>query len=182
MRLTLKRETTRPPGINSLRQQARFDDFVQEFNTERPHQALAMRQPAELYAPSSRPYSGPPELDYPLHDRQSLVTARGRICMYRKKINISTVLAGQKLGLKEVDDGIWLVTFMHYDLGYIDLEQDPATPRQPVRHEVVTHVLGTERYPCLRAGQCEIGAPGGIRTHDPRIRNSRNCLFIPHRG
>jgi hypothetical protein len=43
--------------------------------------------------------------------------------MHRKKINISTVLAGQKLGLKEVDQGIWLVTFMHYDLGYIDLEQ-----------------------------------------------------------
>ncbi len=33
------------------------------------------------------------------------------------------VMAGQKLGLKEVDDGIWLVTFMTYDLGYIDLEQ-----------------------------------------------------------
>jgi hypothetical protein len=51
------------------------------------------------------------------------LTACGRICMHRKKINISTVLAGQKLGIKEVDDGIWLVTFMHYDLGYIDLEQ-----------------------------------------------------------
>ncbi len=47
----------------------------------------------------------------------------GRACLYRKKINISTVLAGQKLGLKEVEDGIWLVSFMHYDLGYIDLEQ-----------------------------------------------------------
>ena len=43
--------------------------------------------------------------------------------MQRKKINVSHVLAGQKLGLKEVDDGIWLVSFMRYDLGYIDLEQ-----------------------------------------------------------
>ena len=43
--------------------------------------------------------------------------------MHRKKINISTVLAGQKLGIKEVDDGIWLVSFMHCDLGYVDLEQ-----------------------------------------------------------
>ena len=43
--------------------------------------------------------------------------------MHRKKNNISTVLAGQRVGIKEVDDGIWLVTFMHYDLGYIDLEQ-----------------------------------------------------------
>jgi hypothetical protein len=54
--------------------------------------------------------------------------ACGRICMYRKKINISHVLAGQKLGIKEVDDGIWLVSFMHYDLGYIDLEQKPCNP------------------------------------------------------
>jgi hypothetical protein len=43
--------------------------------------------------------------------------------MHRKKINISTVLAGQKLGIREVDDGIWLVSFMNYDLSYIDLEQ-----------------------------------------------------------
>ena len=37
-------------------------------------------------------------------------TACGRICLYRKKINISSVLAGQRLGIKEVDEGIWLVT------------------------------------------------------------------------
>ena len=29
----------------------------------------------------------------------------------------------QRLGIKEVDDGIWIVSFMHYDLGFIDLEQ-----------------------------------------------------------
>jgi hypothetical protein len=42
----------------------------------------------------------------------------GRICMHRKKINISIVMAGQRLAIKEVDDGIWLVSFMRYDLGY----------------------------------------------------------------
>ena len=123
MHLTLKKEATRPPGLNSLQQQARFDAFVREFNAERPHEALAMRCPAELYTASPRPYIGLPQLEYPQHDRDILVTACGRICLHRKKINISTVLAGQKLGIKEVDDGIWLVSFMHYDLGYIDLEQ-----------------------------------------------------------
>ena len=63
-----------------------------------------------------------------MHDRDALVTACGRICMQRKKINISTVMAGQRLGLKEVDDGIWVVTFMTYDLGYIDLEQKTLQP------------------------------------------------------
>ena len=69
-----------------------------------------------------------PRLTYPLHDRDVLVTACGRICMHRKRINISTVLAGQRLGIKEVDDGIWFVSFMHYDLGFIDLEQKTLQP------------------------------------------------------
>ena len=94
MHLTLKKETTRPPGRNSLQQQGRFDAFVREFNTERPHEALQMKPPAEVYSPSTRPYLGLPELSYPLHDRDIMVTACGRLCMHRKKINISTVLAG----------------------------------------------------------------------------------------
>jgi len=128
MHLTLKKEATRPPGMNSLQQQGRFDAFVHEFNTERPHEALAMKCPAELYSASPRSYTGLADLDYPLHDRDILVTSCGRICMHRKKINISAVLAGQRLGIKEVDDGIWLVSFMQYDLGYIDLEQRILQP------------------------------------------------------
>ncbi|HEY6255024.1 MAG TPA: IS481 family transposase [Xanthobacteraceae bacterium] len=128
MHLTLKKEATRPPGMNSLQQQDRFDAFLHEFNSERPHEALAMKCPAEVYSPSTRPYNGLPDLAYPFHDRDILVTACGRICMHRKKINISTVLAGQMLGIKEVDDGIWIVSFMSYDLGYIDLEQKTLQP------------------------------------------------------
>lgn len=51
MHLTLKKEATRPPGINSLQQQAKFDDFVDEFNNERPHEALEMKCPAQVYNP-----------------------------------------------------------------------------------------------------------------------------------
>ena len=65
---------------------------------------------------------------YPLHDRDVVVTACGRICMHRKRINVSTVLAGQRLGIKEADDGIWIVSFMPYDLGCIDLEQTTPHP------------------------------------------------------
>jgi hypothetical protein len=87
-----------------------------------------MQCSAEVYTTSLRPYAGLPDLAYPFHDRDVLVTACGRICMPRKKINISGVLAGQRLGIKEVDDGIWLVTFIDYDLGYIDLEQRSLQP------------------------------------------------------
>ncbi len=73
----------------------------------------------------------------PFHDREVLVTACGRLCLHRKRINVSTVLAGQKLGIKEVDDGIWLVSFMHYDLGYFDLEQ--KTVPVPVENQIRTY-------------------------------------------
>jgi hypothetical protein len=69
---------------------------------------VVMGRPADHYTAATQPYAGLPEFAYPLHDREHPVTACGRICMHRKKINISTVLAGQKLGITEVDEGIWL--------------------------------------------------------------------------
>ena len=119
---TLKMEATRPAGSNFLQQQAKFDAFVHEFNNERPHEALDMKYPADIYKPSTRPYRGIGELSYPLHDRTAPATYCGGICIFKKKINLSTSLAGQAVGIKEADDGIWLVSFMDYALGYIDLE------------------------------------------------------------
>jgi hypothetical protein len=114
--------------MNALQQQAKFDALIHEFNSERPHEALAMKCPAKVYTPSTRPYRGLPEVTYPFHDKDILVTACGRICLLRKRINLSTVVAGQTLGIKEVEDGIWLASFMAYDLGYFDLEQRTLQP------------------------------------------------------
>ena len=123
MHLTLKKEATKPAAQNMLQQQGRFDDFIDCFNDERPHQALEMRCPAEVYNPSQRPYAGLDELRYPFHDRTITVTNCGRICLgERRKINLSSVLAGQNVGIKQVDEHVWLVTFMHYDLGFFDDE------------------------------------------------------------
>jgi putative transposase len=122
MHLTLKLETTKPAGANFLQQQAKFDDFIECYNNERPHQALNMRCPAERYAPSTRRYKGLPDLDYPFHDKIVTVTTCGRIRFNREKINLSTVFAGQRVGIKPVSDLIWLVSFMGYDLGYFDHE------------------------------------------------------------
>jgi len=95
-----------------------------------------MKCPAEVYSASCRPYLGIPEPHYPFHDRTVVVTSCGRICLYNKKINLSVSLAGQAVGVKEVDDGIWLVSFMDYDLGYIDLEEKTfAAPGEPLRAE-----------------------------------------------
>jgi len=154
MHLTLKKEATRPAKASFLQQQARFDEFVSEFNDERPHEALGMKLPAEVYRPSARPYSGLPELEYPFHDRSVVVTCCGRICLHNKKINVSQVLEGQRLGIKEVEENTWLVSFMNYDLGYVDLEEKSLQPLtnpfeafkvQPMSSEqVVTYLFGTD--------------------------------------
>jgi putative transposase len=122
MHLTLKAAATRPAAANVLQQQGRFDAFVDEYNRERPHQALAMKVPADLYRPSARAYHGLEELEYPFHDWSVVVTHCGRICFKGRKINLSHVFAGQQVGIKQVDDRIWLVSIMHYDLGYFDDE------------------------------------------------------------
>ena len=122
MHLTLKLETTKPAGANFLQQQGKFDQFLHCYNNERPHQALNMQCPADLYVPSTRPYKGLPELDYPFHDKTVTVTTCGRICFNRQKINLSLVFAGQNVGVKQISDSIWLVSFMNYDLGYFDDE------------------------------------------------------------
>jgi putative transposase len=122
MHLTLKKEATKPPAKNLLQQQEKFDRFIEYYNDERPHQALNGRCPAQLYRPSSRPYKGLGELEYPLHDRTITVTQCGRICIGRRKINLSQVFAGQNVGIKEIAEKIWLVSFMHYDLGFFDYE------------------------------------------------------------
>ena len=91
-------------------------------------------------------------MHYPLHDREVVVTACGRICMHRKRINVSYVLAGQRVG-KEVDDGICRKLHALRSRVHRLGAEDPATPRQPVRREVVTYVLGTDCYRCLRSVQ-----------------------------
>lgn len=122
MHLTLKLETTRPAAANFLEQQGKFDDFIDEFNNERPHQGINMDCPADQYQPSPRPYKGLTDLQYPFHDKAVTVTTCGRICFNRQKINLSQVFAGQTVGIKQTDDKIWLVSFMDYDLGYFDDE------------------------------------------------------------
>ena len=120
MHLTLKKEATKPAAQNFLQQQGKFDTFIEYFNHERPHQALNMQYPAERYQPSTRPYRGLSELQYPFHDRTITVTQCGRVCIAGRKINLSAVFAGQNVGIREVSEKIWLISFMHYDLGCFD--------------------------------------------------------------
>jgi putative transposase len=132
----------KPAGRNFLQQQAKFDDFLEIFNQERPHEALDMKCPAEVYRPSPRLYQELPDIDYPFHDKTIVVTNCGRICLGCKKINLSTVFAGQAVGIKEVRDDIWLVSFMDYDLGCFDLGTRMLEP--------IDNPSAPGCHPCLR--------------------------------
>jgi transposase InsO family protein len=121
MHRTLKRETTRPPRANLLLQQETFDNFLLEFNEERPHEALDMRRPADVYLPSPRPYPAAlSELHYPLHDDVIEVNRTGFIRFAgRGKVYLGVALCSQPVGIREEDDGRWLVSFMDLDLGHV---------------------------------------------------------------
>jgi putative transposase len=138
MHLTLKREATKPAAANVLQQQARFDAFVDTYNDERPHQALGMKVPADLYARSPRVYRGLDELTYPFHDTTITVTHCGRVCFKGRKVNLSHALAGQNVGVTQVGERIWLVTFMQYDLGYFD---DETCRLEPIENPFGSKVL-----------------------------------------
>ena len=128
MHLTLKKEATKPAAFNYLQQQERFDHFIKVYNNERPHQALGGAYPGDVYTPSPRAYQPPAEPEYPFHDRTKRVTRCGRICLGRRKINLSSVFAGQLVGIREVDTDIWQVSFLEYDLGYFDEKRDRVEP------------------------------------------------------
>jgi putative transposase len=138
MHLTLKKEATKPAAANVLQQQARFDTFVERFNRERPHQALGMKVPADVYARSPRVYHGLEDLTYPFHDSTITVTHCGRLCFKGRKVNLSHVFAGQNVGVTQVGERIWLVTFMQYDLGYFD---DETCRLEPINNPFGPKVL-----------------------------------------
>jgi putative transposase len=138
MHRTLKLEATKPAAANVLQQQARFDAFVARYNPDRPHQALAMKVPADVYARSPRVSRGLEELTYPFHDATVTVTHCGRICFHGRKVNLSHVFAAQNVGVTQVGERIWLVTFMQYDLGYFD---DETCRLEPIENPFGPKVL-----------------------------------------
>lgn len=121
MHRDLKRETTRPPEHTMRKQQKRFDAFCDRYNREQPHESLGGRVPDDAWPPSPRPYperlKGP---EYPGHMEVRKVSRYGAIRLHRKQLFISVALAGEEIGLEEVDDGVWNIVFYTTLIGRID--------------------------------------------------------------
>ena len=118
MHRTLKDETTKPPAANSRAQQRKFNAFKREFNQDRPHEAIDMNTPAQLYHPSDRamPDTLLP-LEYPDRFEVRYVSANGGIRWKRQWVNVTTAIIGEYVGLEEIDDGLWDVYFGPLKLG-----------------------------------------------------------------
>lgn len=122
MHRTLKAETAAPPRKNLLQQQERFDEFLDEYNHQRPHEALGQRCPADVYSDSHRTY--PSTLPMPQYvgcDDVLKVSSSGSIYMKRcRSVYVSAALAGLPVGISTQSDGRWLLTFCSLELGHID--------------------------------------------------------------
>jgi putative transposase len=121
MHRTLKDETTRPPAGNLSAQQRKFNYFRDEFNNERPHEALDQQTPASQYQPSLRemPNKIPP-LEYPNRLEVRYVSANGGIRWNKHFVCVSSVCIGEHVGFEEIDNGIWNVYFGPLKLGRFD--------------------------------------------------------------
>ena len=120
MHRTLKAETSRPPAPNQRAQQRRFDRFRTIYNEERPHEALGQKPPASRWRPSPRPYpERVPVPDYPERFEVRWVSDAGTFC-WKSPMFIGAALSGKRIGLEEIDDGIWSVYFHRVLLGRFD--------------------------------------------------------------
>ncbi len=144
MHRTLKQEATIPPCSSLKGQQRKFDAFRKEFNEERPHEAIDMKRPAELYRPSNRQLPKKIEVyDYPGHYLVRRVSRAGTIRVLHNQIFVSNTLHEDYVGLEEVDDGIYDLYFCFYQIGRYDLRENKIhdiVSRVPLSVKRVDHV------------------------------------------
>ena len=121
MHLDLKAGTTRPPAATLTAQQKKFDDFIQRYNIERPHEGIDMQRPANLFRKSPRPFPRrrlKPE--YPAHFEIRTVSANGAIKWQSHSIFIAEPFHGQTVAIEPTDEGICTVHFYGFTIGKIN--------------------------------------------------------------
>jgi putative transposase len=122
MHRTLKDAVIKPPAKTRAKQQGAFDRFRMEYNEERPHESLGQETPASKYRTSFRHMPKRlPELEYPNHYRIASVLTHGIVSCFGKMIYVGHLLTGERVGMDEVDDGVWIVYYGPVRLGRFDL-------------------------------------------------------------
>ena len=129
MHRTLKAEAAQPPANNRRQQQQALDRFRQEYNELRPHEALEMRTPAEVYQPSSRIFPAHvPEPQYPQSMLVRTVRHHGHFRWKKHDVFLTEVLWGESIGLLPEDDRWFTIYFAHLPLARFDSYKLQVTP------------------------------------------------------
>jgi putative transposase len=124
-------EAMHPPASTRAAQARRFEAFRQDYNHERPHQALKQIPPARFYAPSSRPMpKRPDEPDYGGDMITRKVRSNGEIKFAGGLVHVSSALAGEGVALEEIEHG-WRVWFYKQPIGLLDHRGQKLLPIQP---------------------------------------------------
>lgn len=118
MHRTLKAEATIPPEYSLAKQQERFDRFRVEFNTERPHEGIGLKRPAELYRRSPRRMPRKLEsYDYPGHYMVRRVSRAGTVRLHKRQFFVATPLMEDYIGFEEVEESVYDMYFCFYLIG-----------------------------------------------------------------
>jgi transposase InsO family protein len=121
MHRTLKQETAAPPKSDMKEQQRSFDGFRREYNSIRPHEALGQDVPASYYAPSRRMMPDKlPEVEYESWFTVRQVRSNGCIKWKGGFVYVSEALAGEPIGLRQINDTEWEVRFSFHPLGILN--------------------------------------------------------------
>ena len=121
LHLTLKQETAQPPAADRRAQQRAMDQFREEYNHVRPHEALGEQTPAEAYRPSLRQFPARvPEPEYPDSMLVRQVGHKGQMQWKHQDVFVTEVLWGERIGLLPLDDRSYTIYFAQVPIGVFD--------------------------------------------------------------
>jgi putative transposase len=143
MHRTLKEEVAQPPAENRRQQQRALDDFRQEYNEVRPHEALQMQTPAAVYEPSARAFPARvPEPEYPESMVVRSVRQHGNFRWGKDKhdVFLSEVLWSERVGLLPEDDRWFTIYFAQVPIARFDSRMLRVVPLQKTGEGGCGHV------------------------------------------
>jgi transposase InsO family protein len=157
MHRTLKQEVAMPPAEDRRAQQRALEDFRQEYNEVRPHEALGMQTPASVYEPSERAYPAKVrEPDYPSTMLVCSVHSHGHFrWKKRHDVFLSEVLWGERVGLLPIDERWYTVYFAELPLARFDSWQRRVLPLPPEKNPKAAKVAETASFYIAEAGEGE---------------------------
>ena len=120
----LKAEVALHPEATMVEQQRCFDAFRNYYNFERPHEGIGMETPASRFEAPGRCFvTAPREPYYPGHWERVRVRSKGKVTFRGERYFICEPVKGEEVGLVEVEDGVWKVSYFDHVLGLIDTKR-----------------------------------------------------------